>query len=91
MERPAKEIIVRAARALATTDPLPDGSGWLSVNHTSERSELMYITRDGSGHVLWAPERTSVIAAIPSRDAKHLAIHTTTRTGNAWLMTGLQK
>jgi DNA-binding winged helix-turn-helix (wHTH) protein len=89
---PSKDIIVRGANDLENLDPLPDGSGWLSINHTTEqRSELMYITRNGSSHVLWAPERPRVLAAIPSRDSKHLAIHTETTTGNAWLMTGLQK
>jgi hypothetical protein len=88
---PSKDIIVRGANDLDNLDPLPDGRGWLSVNHTSERPELMYVTRDGSAHALWAPERTRVVAAIPSRDSKHLAIQTTTTTGNAWMMTGLQK
>ena len=89
--RPPKDIIVRAASALENLHPLPDGSGWLSVNHTNWGTELMYITRDGTAHKLWAPDRTSVVAAIPSRDSKHLAIQTETTTGNAWMMTGLQK
>ena len=83
-----KDIIVHGANDLENLDPLPDGSGWFSVNHTSERTELLHITRDGKSHVLWAPDRTPVDSAMSSRDGKHLAIHTFTTTSNVWMMTG---
>ncbi len=89
--KPTQDILVERATDLENLDPTSDGAGWLSVNHTGEHDELLYITRDGKSHMLWAPERMRVIAAIPSRDSKHLAIHTETTSGNAWLMTGLQK
>jgi hypothetical protein len=42
----------------------------------------MYITPEGTSHVLWVPDRTSVVAAIPSRDGKQLAIQAEANTGN---------
>jgi hypothetical protein len=89
--KPATDIFVRGVGDLENLDPLPDGSGWLSVNHTAMGSELVQITRDGTSHVLWAPERMAVDSAMVSRDGKHLAIWTITTTGNVWLMTGAQK
>jgi DNA-binding winged helix-turn-helix (wHTH) protein len=83
-----KDVIVHGANDLENLDPMPDGSGWFSVNHTSERTELLHITRDGKSHVLWAPDRTLVDSAMSSRDGKHLAIHTLTQTSNVWMMTG---
>ena len=83
-----KDIIVQDANELENLDPLPDGSAWFSVNHTSERTELLHITRDGKSHVLWAPDRTLLDSAMSSRDGKHLAIHTSTTTRNVWMMTG---
>ena len=84
--RRPEDIVVRGATFLDNLDPLPDGSGWLSVDHTPDRSELLFITRDGRSHVLWAPDRTTVDSAIPSRDGKHLAIETDTPGGNVWMM-----
>jgi hypothetical protein len=87
--KPTRDIVVQGANDLENLDPLSDGSGWFSVNHTSHRTELLHITRDGKIHVLWAPDRTPVDSAMSSRDGKHLAIHTFTTTSNVWLMTGL--
>jgi hypothetical protein len=70
---------------------MPDGSGWLSVNNTPERSELLNISRDGKSRTLWTSEEVTLLAAIPSRDGKHLAIEATTTMGNVWMMTGFQK
>jgi hypothetical protein len=86
---PTRDIVVEGANDLENLDPLSDGSGWFSVNHTSHRTELLHITRDGKIHVLWAPDRTPVDSAMSSRDGKHLAIHTFTTTSNVWMMTGL--
>ena len=33
--KPALDIVVHGANDLENLDPLPDGSGWFSVNHTS--------------------------------------------------------
>lgn len=78
-----------AATDLGNIDWLPDGSGWLSKNARSDRSELIYATKDGRSRVLWTFDRTFVYAAIPSRDGKHLAIQTVSDTANVWLLTGL--
>jgi len=85
--KPPKDVFVQGVSDLLDgLDPLPDGSGWLSVNLTNEQNQLVYITRDGKSHMLWAPDRTSVQAATPSRDGKHLAIMTDTPGGNVWMM-----
>jgi hypothetical protein len=88
---PHREVVVQGATSLENLDPLPDGSGWFSVNHTAEHTELLYIMRDGTSHMLWTPEQLSVDGAIPSRDLKHLAIETVTSSANAWLMTGFRR
>ena len=83
---PPSDITVRDASFLANPHPLADGSGLLSVNRTSDRAELLYITRDGRSRVLWAPDFARVAVAVPSRDGRHLAIGTATPGGNVWLM-----
>jgi len=87
-----REIVVRNAEYLNNVDWLPDGSGWLSVNHVGNGpNELMYITRDGQARVVWAPTDVGVIGAIPSRDSKHLALQTMTSTTSVWMLTASAK
>ena len=85
--KPTRDITVTAASLLQNLDPLPDSSGWISVNVTEPYNQLLYIRRDGQSHVLWTPDHASVAAGIPSRDGKRLAIETYTSVGNVWMMT----
>jgi hypothetical protein len=82
--KPPQDVIARDATFLNSIDRVPDGSGWLSMNATADRTELIYTTRDGRSRVLCAPEPMQVVSAIPSRNGRRLAINTITTTG-IWL------
>jgi len=86
--KPTREIVVGKASFLYNLHWLPDGSGWFTGNITEPHNQLLFVARDGSSHVLWAPEHTAAWSALPSPDSKYVALWTLATTGNAWLLTG---
>ena len=83
---PQNDIVVEGASDLANLDWGGTGEGFFSTDRTPGGSQLLFIRLDGTSHVLWSHEGTSV-TAIPSPDGTHLAIAGWTRQSNAWMLT----
>jgi DNA-binding winged helix-turn-helix (wHTH) protein/Tol biopolymer transport system component len=81
-----KDVVVEKATVLGNLDWSGTGAGFFSTNRTPTGSELLFIRLDGTSHVLWSYQGTSV-SALPSPDGTHLAIAGWTRQSNAWLLT----
>ena len=84
--RTPSEITVRDASALANLDWLPDGSGLLTTNLTATHTDLMLVRPNGRSTVLSSGDARGGIWAIPSRDAKRLALFMQTRQSDAFLL-----
>jgi len=90
--KPAREVAVQDGSDLGSIEALPDGSGWLVVNHDpqSDRDQLLYVTMDGHSRVLWSPAGRYIDWAISSHDGKHLVIAGATLKTGAWLLAPLR-
>ena len=85
--KPARDISVPQANWLASLDGLSDGSGFFSLDNTTNRRNLLFIRPDGTSQVLWSPPGLGGGWAIPAPDGKHVAINAEITQSNIWLMT----
>ena len=91
-----RDIVIQNAGRLAALDWLPTGEGFLAAETTligytpaqRSRSRLLFISMNGHARSLWAPKNLFVLWAIPSTDARHVAINAASRRGNAWMVSG---
>ena len=81
-----KDIIVGSAGALANLDWLPDGSGFLTVNRSLVRADLLLVHLDGHADVLWSGDRQAGLWALPAPDGKRVALHVVTRQSDVWML-----
>jgi eukaryotic-like serine/threonine-protein kinase len=84
---PPKDIIVPRATNLSSLSWLPSGAGFFTTDVTPSRSDVLFISPDGTPRSLWSPTQLSVYWAIPSPNGKHLAMLVMARQSNAWMLT----
>ena len=84
---PRKDIIVPRATNLSSLSWLPSGAGFFTADVTPSRSDLLFVSPDGTVRSLWSPTQLSVYWAIPSPNGEHLAIFVMARQSNAWMLT----
>ena len=79
-----REIVVSAARYLATVTWASDGAGFYCGNNLGgPQYETLRVEFDGSSRVIW---KDSGVWATPSRDGKQLALMGLVRDSNVWLL-----
>jgi hypothetical protein len=85
--KPSRDIIVPQANWLGSLDGLSDGSGFFSLDNTTNRHNLLFIRPDGTSEVLWSPSGLGGGWAIPAPDGRHLAIDAEITQSNIWMIT----
>jgi hypothetical protein len=85
--QPSKDLIVQNVTNLDGCTPLSSGSGFFSMDHTANRTNLVFVKPDGTSRVLWSPTQLIPWWTVPSPDGKHLAITVAAQYRNAWMLT----
>jgi len=83
---PPKEIPVKNWTNLHGLYWAADGKGWFTVSGNETGSVLLHVDLQGEAHPIWRRSGEGIDYGLPSPDGRHLAIVTTTRTSNVWLM-----
>jgi hypothetical protein len=85
--KPARDITVMRANWLTSLDGVFDGSGFFSLDNTTNRHNLLFIRPDGTSQVLWSAPGLGGGWAIPAPNGKHVAINAEIAQSNIWLIT----
>jgi len=84
--RAPQEVTVKRWDRLAGVYWAADSNGWFTVSRSQAGTFLLYVDLQGEAHPLWELKGDTAGYGLPSPDGRHLAIVTTIRNNNVWLM-----
>jgi Tol biopolymer transport system component len=84
--RAPQEVTVKRWDRLAGVYWAADSNGWFTVSRSQAGTFLLYVDLQGEAHALWELKGDTAGYGLPSPDGRHLAIVTTIRNNNVWLM-----
>ena len=79
-------VNVKPDAGLVLINWAPDGNGWLTATKNRSGVALLHVDLQGEAHPLWEIKGGMFAYGLPSPDGRHLAIVSTARDNNVWLM-----
>jgi len=81
-----QEITVKRWTGLTGVYWAADGKGWFTVSKNQAGVTLLHVNLQGEAHSLWELKGDTIAYGMPSPDGRHLAIVTTARNDNVWML-----
>jgi Tol biopolymer transport system component/DNA-binding winged helix-turn-helix (wHTH) protein len=83
---PEKLLPIQDKVEVAALDWAVDSKSFWAASVGEEGNALLNIDLQGHTRLVWRPKKRSLHWAIPSRDGRHLALHISSSSANAWML-----